>query len=135
MIKVKLSPKPQDTDKISKVVIEDSHGRVLLLLRQKGQPFAGKWDLPGGHLVVGEDWEDGARREVKEETNLSLGSLKLIQDLGRKRYFKCKEWTGQIFKNEDLPEHDEWNWYNPDELDRIDISKIYLDAIEASLKH
>ena len=34
--------------------------------------FAGEWDLPGGHIQVGEEFETGMKREVKEETNIDV---------------------------------------------------------------
>lgn len=36
----------------------------------------GSWSVPGGHLEYGESFEDTARREVKEETNLSIKNIR-----------------------------------------------------------
>jgi 8-oxo-dGTP diphosphatase len=43
-------------------------GLRVLLIRRKHDPFAGRWALPGGFLEIDEAIEDGARRELKEET-------------------------------------------------------------------
>ena len=43
-----------------------------------GSHGAGKYALPGGHLELGESWEDCLLREVNEETNLSIENLKLV---------------------------------------------------------
>ena len=55
-------------------VIEDGRGRLLLVKhvperRGFGQ---GRWICPGGRLNEGEEMAAGARREVKEETNLEI---------------------------------------------------------------
>jgi len=42
----------------------------LLLIERGGEPFKGKWALPGGFLNMDEDAETGARRELLEETGL-----------------------------------------------------------------
>ena len=61
----------KDSKNVSKAVIIKEDG-ALLLLRSVGQRFSGKWDLPGGHIHVGEDAKDGLIREVMEETGLKL---------------------------------------------------------------
>jgi 8-oxo-dGTP diphosphatase len=38
----------------------------------------GSWTMPGGKLEFGESFEEGARREVKEETGMDLGSAEVI---------------------------------------------------------
>lgn len=42
----------------------------VLLIRRKHDPFAGRWALPGGFLDIDEPDEEGARRELREETGL-----------------------------------------------------------------
>jgi 8-oxo-dGTP diphosphatase len=54
-------------------------GRVLLVHR----PRYDDWSLPKGKLQPGESWEDGALREVEEETGLRC---ELGAEAGRTRY-------------------------------------------------
>jgi len=129
MIRVKLSPQLPDTKQISKVVVLNDRGEVLLLQRKKDQPFPRKWDLPGGHLIEGETWEDGAKRETKEETNLDLKTVEMILDKGKNKYFKSTDWGGEVFSVEELPEHDDYTWAHPDNLSSLNITQIYVKVI------
>lgn len=56
------------------VLIENPNGE-LLLQRRKDSGLLG---LPGGAMEPGETFEEAARREVREETGLLVGELKLV---------------------------------------------------------
>lgn len=58
-------------------VIVDRDGRVLLVKHHDSDSprkyfWKGKWIGPGGMLEFGESLEEGARREVREETGLDI---------------------------------------------------------------
>ncbi|GAA4857465.1 NUDIX domain-containing protein [Saccharopolyspora cebuensis] len=52
-------------------VVHDSRGRLLLVKRGR-PPAAGKWSLPGGRVEQGESDHAAVRRELLEETGLSV---------------------------------------------------------------
>jgi len=53
-------------------------GDVLLLRhRESSDRFAGRWNGVGGHVEPGEDIRDAALRELREETGLTPGDLRL----------------------------------------------------------
>jgi ADP-ribose pyrophosphatase YjhB (NUDIX family) len=57
------------------VVDEDDR---LLLARRAAEVEHGKWDLPGGFVEEGEDPLDALRRELREETGLTVEPVRLF---------------------------------------------------------
>lgn len=52
--------------------------KKILLGKRKGSIGSGTWAAPGGHLEYNESFEDCARREVFEETGLTLGKVSFL---------------------------------------------------------
>ncbi len=64
----------------------DENRLKILLIQRKFEPFMGSWALPGGFVDMDESLEVAARRELKEETQLSrvfLEQLATFGDVGR----------------------------------------------------
>ncbi|MCK4891388.1 MAG: NUDIX domain-containing protein [Candidatus Pacebacteria bacterium] len=58
------------------VIIVNGDGKILILKR-KGN-HAPYYSIPGGRLESGETFEEGAIREIKEETSLDIKNPKVI---------------------------------------------------------
>lgn len=65
----------QNNVRVGIAVFVFKDGKFLMQQRQ-GSHGAGSWSVPGGHLELGESFEDTARREVKEETNLEITNIR-----------------------------------------------------------
>jgi len=60
---------------IGAVIVQN--GKILLVKRGS-EPGKGKWSIPGGLVELGEKLERTVIREVKEETNLDVEVIRLI---------------------------------------------------------
>jgi 8-oxo-dGTP diphosphatase len=58
-------------------VVADESGHILVVRRGR-PPSAGLWSLPGGRVDPGETFTEAARREVAEETGLTVEVHDLI---------------------------------------------------------
>ncbi|MEN9605037.1 MAG: hypothetical protein RJB39_722 [Candidatus Parcubacteria bacterium] len=86
----------------------------------------GTWTMPGGKLHYGESFEEGAKREVSEETGLdiSINDLKVISltnDIGANAHFVT---VGLLLKNDNVDEPKvmepdeitQWKWFELNDL-------------------
>src|SRR5689334_23613917 len=69
-----MSPRPKPELAVSAAIFRD--GKVLLVCRAHA-PAKGLWTLPGGRVEVGETLVEAVRREVMEETTLTIDVLGL----------------------------------------------------------
>ena len=54
----------------------DDHKLKILLIERGHEPYKGFWAFPGGFLNMDENAEQGALRELREETGLELQNIK-----------------------------------------------------------
>ena len=56
-----------------------SRGQEILIMKRAMGVMTGAWYIPGGSLEPGESPEDGARREIREETELEVSNVRLFR--------------------------------------------------------
>ena len=64
------------------VLCEIDNKYKVLLIQRKNDPFKNQWALPGGFVEETENLESAARRELKEETGLTLKTMQQIGAFG-----------------------------------------------------
>ncbi|UZH55041.1 NUDIX hydrolase [Salinimicrobium tongyeongense] len=126
------------------VIFFSNNGRPkVLLVKRKKDPFKDQWALPGGFLEDEEPLEDGAKRELEEETGLKVGRLKQLQAFGtpgrdpRGRTISITFW-GEVTSEEKVEGNDDAadaRWFLLSDLPELafDHSEILQAAREAFL--
>lgn len=67
-------------------------GAVVIMINEKNEVLLqkrhdGNWGLPGGLMDLGESFEEVAKREVFEETGLTIKNLKLLNVYSGQEYY------------------------------------------------
>jgi len=111
-------------------------GRILILMRAPEMTYRpGAWDLPGGHLALGESVQECLVREVKEETGLAieigtmLGLNKAIAEPFIQALYSCSVRGEPGIIRLRPREHTDARWVTVGELDGVGELIPYLDAI------
>ncbi len=93
------------------------------------RPRYDDWSLPKGKLERGESWEDGALREIEEETGFVCELGEAVEDVfyqdhkGRRkqvRYFHMRPVSGQFTPSDEV---DELAWLGPNDLERLSYAR------------
>jgi 8-oxo-dGTP diphosphatase len=117
-------------------------GKVLALRRSDQEKFlSAYWELPGGKVEFGESPEEAIVREFKEETNLSVQTVKIYSTFSYLSENNSQHTVdmqfivslnGPIDNLEINKEHSEFRWFAENEIDRIseNISEKMKNAIK-----
>ena len=83
----------------------------------------GSWTFPGGKQEYDETMFEGAKREVKEETNLEISELSIFgatDDIQPNKHYItiqiiANKFNGEL-KNMEPTKHSEWKWFDLNNL-------------------
>ncbi len=124
-----------------KAAIRDDSGRVLILKRStSSKNNGGKWDFPGGKVDAGEDIDSALRREVREETGLSIELDSVLgcaeSETGDKRVAYLIM-GGLILSGKVLlsNEHSDYAWVEPCTLEEADLCPQFKDFASGYPRH
>lgn len=101
------------------------HNGKILLGKRRGSHGEGTWAPPGGHLEFKEELEDCVRREVQEETNLTVKNIQfgtITNDIFKNEdkhyvtlFMVCDYADGEL-KNMEPEKCEEWRWFGWNEI-------------------
>lgn len=117
-----------DVKKVSKAVIFNKKGQILILLPKNKE----KWHLPGGHLQQYESFLTGMKREVKEETGLTITVFILTNAKPDFQLWLCQSNNIPVKLSN---EHTKFKWVAIDKvLKQYNITKETRRDIEHTIK-
>jgi len=103
--------------RVAASVVVRGRGGKILLVREADPRVRGALNLPGGHVDRGETLTDCARRELHEETGLSLSLLGLlgvyVQGIGVHFVFLARSTTTDTTPGDDILSCE---WLAPEEI-------------------
>jgi len=113
----------------------------ILLIKRKNNPYKNCWALPGGFVEYGESYEQAAKREGKEETNLDLtlkSQFMAFSSPGRDKRFHTAtlvfvaEGIGIAEGKDDAKSA---KWFSKNEIKSLNIAFDHKEIIKRYLKY
>ena len=109
-------------------IIKNDSDEILIVKRHpKSKTDPEMWELPGGKVEKGEDFEYALVREIKEETNLdcTVGDFcEAVQnDYMHKRTVQLMMYLDNISGDVKISEeHTDWMWAGTEDIKKLEIS-------------
>src|SRR5256885_6066357 len=119
-----------------KAVIMHPYKNMFLIMKRPEDDLVrpGTWDLPGGNVAFGEQHREALRREIDEETRLTVIDLKEIMvsthyDVEKKIYYLvigsfCRAVSERVTLSD---EHTDYVWIHKDEFLTMDPTWSYQE--------
>lgn len=116
----------------------------VLLIRRQGSHGAGEYAFPGGKLEYGESFEDCIRREVLEETDVTIKSIKFVNVFSSTLYGKhfiilgyTADWDSGEARITEPEKNDYSGWHALDDIPKpfFKHSEIILTGYQTGNKY
>jgi 8-oxo-dGTP diphosphatase len=130
---------PRPLVSVDAIILDEQTESKILLIKRKNYPYAEMWALPGGFIEMEETLEESVKREVYEETSLTVynfNQFRVYGDSGRDPRDRCITIVFFCFVNHSLPikandDAKDIKWFNLKELPKLafDHNKIINDFI------
>jgi 8-oxo-dGTP diphosphatase len=125
-------------------VVRDADGQLLLARAAPSLTIKGRWFLPGGGVQHGEEPTDSLRREIEEESGLTVTVGPLLDVLSDLRtlpdgvslhtirlIYRVDGWAGTLRPETDGTT-DAVAWFGPDELESLPLAH-YVETVVKTL--
>lgn len=126
-------------------VCRDADGRLLLARASPAIALRGRWFLPGGGIQHGESPTDSLRREIAEESGLSVTLGPLVDVLSDVRtlpdrtslhtvrlIYRVETWAGELRPEEDGTT-DAVGWFTLDEVRAMPLAAYVRTVVDRLL--